>query len=229
MIAAIDLSKLILWIIRIILPILVFYLAYLIFTRAFSYLGFSKFESVLIVVVSFLFMFPIAIFGFDISNIPILTYNGWILGINTGGAIIPVVISAYLYFKRNLSIKNVFIGTLVVTIVTFFVSCPVPSKGIVSEFPYWLIPCIVACLSSIILFRKNFSKGASQAYISSTFGVLIGADFLHLPELLSYTPGKIGTTATIGGAVLFDLIFITGILAVILYGAVMFKYKSNNY
>lgn len=229
MIVAINFSQILLWIIRIILPILVFYLAYLLFTRAFSYLGFSKIESVIIVFVSFLFMFSIVIFGFNISNIPILTYNDWILGINTGGAIIPAIISIYLYFKKNLSIKNVLIGTAIVTIVTFLVSNPVPSKGIVSTFPYWLLPCVAACLASIILLRKNFSKGASLTYISATFGVIIGADFLHLPKLLSYTPGKIGTMATIGGAVLFDLIFITGILAVVLYGAIMFKYKGNTY
>lgn len=229
MIASINLYQIILWIIRIILPILVFYLAYLLFTKAFSYLGFSKFESIIIIFVSFLFMFPIVLFGFDISNIPILTYNDWILGINTGGAIIPAILSIYLYFKKNLSLKNMLIGTTIVAIVTFFVSTPVPSKGIVSTFPYWLLPCIAACLVSIIIMRKNFSKGASLTYVSATFGVIIGADFLHLPELLSYTPGKIGTMATIGGAVLFDLIFITGILAVLLYGAIMFKYKSNNY
>jgi len=229
MIAATNLSQMILWIIRIILPILVFYLAYLLFTRAFNYLGFSKLESVIIVFISFLFMFPIALFGFDISNIALLKYNGWILGINTGGAIIPIIISIYLYFKKNLQMKNVLIATTAVTIITFFVSRPIPSKGIVSTFPYWLLPCIFACIASIILFRKNFSKGASLTYVSSTFGVLIGADFLHLPELLSYTPGKIGTMASIGGAVLFDLIFITGILAVFLYGAIMFKYKTNNY
>jgi uncharacterized membrane protein len=228
MIAAIGLSQIILWIIRIILPILVFYLAYLLFTRAFTYLGFSKLEAVIIVFVSFLFMFPIILFGFDISNIALLKYNDWILGINTGGAIIPIMISIYLYFKKNLSLKHVIIATLIVTIITFFVTEPVPSKGIISIFPYWLFPCIAACFSSIILLRKNFSKGASLAYISSTFGVLIGADFLHLPELLSYTPGKIGTMAIIGGAVLLDLIFLTGILAVLLYGAIMFKYKSNN-
>lgn len=229
MIVAINFSQILLWVIRIILPILVFYLAYLLFTRAFNYLGFSKIESVLIVFVSFLFMFPIVLFGFDISNIPVLTYNEWILGINTGGAIIPTIISIYLYFKKNLSIKNVLIGTTFVTIITFLVSNPVPSKGIVSTFPYWLLPALAACLISIILLRKNFSKGASLTYVSATFGVIIGADFLHLPELLSYTPGKIGTMATIGGAVLFDLIFITGILAVFLYGTIMFKYKSNNY
>jgi len=229
MIAAIDFSKLILWVIRIILPLLIFYLAYLLFTRAFSYLGFSKIESVIIVVISFLFMFPIVLFGYDISNIGIINYNGWILGINTGGAIIPILISLYLYSKNNLSIKNATISILIVTAITFFVTYPVPSKGIVSPFPYWLLPCIAACVISVILTRKDFSKGASLTYLSSTFGVLIGADFLHLPELLGYTPGKIGTMATIGGAVLFDLIFVSGILAVFLYGSIMFKYKSHNY
>jgi uncharacterized membrane protein len=104
----------------------------------------------------------------------------------------------------------------------------VPNQGIVSRFPFWLLPAIVACIISVILFKKSFSRGAVLAYSSSTFGVLIGADFLHLPELLSYAPTKIGTMATIGGAVLFDLVFLTGIIAVLVYGIIMYKYRVNN-
>ena len=51
--------------------------------------------------------------------------------------------------------------------------------------------------------------------------------FLHLPELLGYTVDKV-TPAIIGGAVVFDMIFITGILAVLLDGAIMFRQSSKN-
>jgi hypothetical protein len=225
MFASISILEIARWILSVAIPIILFYVIYFVLTKAFRYLGFSPLESILIVVVSFLFTFPIIVFGYDMSNIAIFSYNNWIVGINTGGALIPIIISIYLIIKRDIPLLKVFIGILVVTVVTYFVTKPVPSQGIVSNFPDWLLPGIVACISSVILLRKDFNKGAPLAYASATIGVLIGADFLHLYKLLSYEPTKLGTIAVIGGAVLFDLIFITGILSVIIYGVIMYKYK----
>ena len=216
------------WALYISITILAIYLVYLLLTRAFKYLGFSDFESTIIVIISFIFTFPIVIRDFDISNIALISYNGWIIGINTGGALIPILISIYLVIKRNVSWKYVAVSTLLVTIMTYFVTSVEQSQGIVSQFPFWLLPAIVACIASIALVKRGFSKGAVLSYSSSTFGVLIGADFLHLPELLGLQPTKIGTMATIGGAVVFDLIFLTGILAVLIYGVIMYKYKPSN-
>jgi uncharacterized membrane protein len=230
--AGISIFEIILWIIRVSLPILTIYLIYLLLTKAFKYLGFSDLESTIIVIISFIFTFRIVFFGYDISNVTLIPYNNWIVAINTGGALIPIILSFYLIYKRKISYKQVIIATIIVTIVTFFITRVEPSKGIVASFPYWLIPAVFAavfaCISSIILFKKNFAKGATLAYSSSTFGVLIGADFLHLPELLNNTPTKLGTMARIGGAVIFDLIFLTGVIAVLIYGIIMFKYRTNS-
>jgi len=227
MLATVDLIKILLWILNIIVPIFVFYIAYLILTKAFNFIGFSTLEAIIIIFVSFLFSFSIIIFGYEISNIALFSYNGWIVGINMGGAIIPILISIYLILKKKIPLKKVGIGVIVVSIVTFFVTNPDPIKGIVSRFPYWLLPAFFACLASIFLLKKNFIKGAPLAYISGTFGILIGADFFHLPMLLSYPPTSLGTKALIGGAVLFDLIFVTGILGVIFYGTIMYKYRKK--
>ncbi len=226
--AEISLIEILIWVIRITLPIVAVFLIYSLFTKAFKYLGFSNIESTLIVIVSFIFTFPIIIFGYDISNIPLFKYNNWILGINTGGAIIPLLISFYLVYKRKISYKQVLIATIIVTIITFFITRVEPTQGVVASFPYWIIPAILACFTSIIIFNKNFAKGAVLSYSSSTFGVIIGADLLHLKELINNSPTKLGTMATIGGAVVFDLIFLTGIFAVLLYGIIMFKYRTNN-
>jgi hypothetical protein len=48
----------------------------------------------------------------------------------------------------------------------------------------------------------------------------------HLPKLLSYTIDK-PTNAIIGGAVVFDMIFLTGILAVLLDGIIMFRQRKK--
>lgn len=227
MLATTSLTQIGLYILYLILPIIAIYIAYLILTKAFNYMGFSSLEAIIIVIVSFLFGFPIILFGINISNIHLFSYNDWIVSVNTGGALIPIILSIYLIIKKKIPLKEVGVGVLAVTIITFFVTNPEPTKGIVSHFPYWLLPAIVACFSSIFLLRKDFIKGAPLAYISGTFGVLIGADFLHLPGLLQYPPTTLGTKAIIGGAVVFDMIFITGILAVISYGIIMFKQRSK--
>lgn len=224
--ALFELTQLGLYLLYVLLPLLALYIAYLIITKAFKDMGFSSVEAIVIVFVSFIFGFNIIIFGFNISNIYLFSYQNWIVGINTGGAIIPIVLSIYLILKKNISLKKILIGMLVVTIITFFVTHPVPEKGIVSSFPYWLLPAIFASLTSVFLSWKNFSKAAPLAYISGTIGVLLGADFLHLPELLSF-PIETTTYAVIGGANVFDMVFITGILAVIVDGILMYRQKSK--
>jgi len=226
MFAFTDLTQIGLWILYISIPIIALYLLYLVLTKAFRYMGFSSIEAVFIVFVSFLFGFEIIIFGFNISNIYLFSYGNWRVGINMGGAVIPILLSVYLTIKKKISLNTVFIGIIIVTIITFFISKPVASKGIVATFPYWLLPAFSSSICSVILSWKDFIKAAPLAYISGTIGVLIGADFLHLPELLSYSSDKT-TNAIIGGAVVFDMIFITGIIAVILDGIIMFRQRKK--
>jgi uncharacterized membrane protein len=221
-----ELAQLGLSLFLIILPIFVLYIAYLIVTKAFKDMGFSSLEAIIIIFISFIFVFDIVFYGFNISNIYLFSYQNWLVGINTGGAVIPIILSIYLTKKKDISLKKVGIGILIVTIVTFFVTYPVAEKGIVSPFPYWLLPAIFASITSIILLWNNFQKAAPLAYISGTIGVLIGADFLHLPELLSI-PIQTNTFAVIGGANVFDMVFITGILAVIVDGILMYRRKKT--
>ena len=226
MIAIADLTQIGLFILYISLPILALYIAYLILTKAFRYMGFTSLEAIIIVFVSFLFGFEIIIFGFNISNIYLFSHENWRLWINMGGAIIPILLSIYLTVKKKIPLKKIGIGILIVTIIAFFVTRPVAGKGIVATFPFWLLPAFFASLTSVFLLWKDFIKAAPLAYISGTIGVLIGADFLHLPELLGYSVKEV-TPAVIGGAVVFDMIFITGILAVILDGFIMFRQRSK--
>lgn len=221
-----SLEQLGLWILYISIPIIVLYLIYLVLTKAFKYMGFTKIEAIIIVLVSFLFGFEIIIFGFNISNIYLFDHGNWRIGINMGGAVIPILLSIYLTKKKKIPLKKIFFGILAVTIIAFFVTNVVVDRGIVAYFPYWLLPAFFASFASVFLSWKNFHKAAPLAYISGTIGVIIGADFLHIPELLSFTPDKV-TPAVIGGAVVFDMIFITGILAVILDGVIMFRQRSR--
>ncbi|KYK23114.1 hypothetical protein AYK24_01490 [Thermoplasmatales archaeon SG8-52-4] len=226
MLVAWNLTQIGLWILYILIPLIIIYIIYLMLTKAFNYMGFTSLEAIIIVFVSFLFSYEIHILGINISNIYLFSSDNWRVGINLGGAIIPILLSIYLIFKKKIPLKYIALGTLVVTIIAYLVSHPEPDKGIVASFPFWLLPAFFASIASVILLRKNFKKAAPLAYISGTIGVLIGADFLRISQLLSYSVDKV-TPAIIGGAVVFDMIFITGIIAVLLDGAIMFRQSSK--
>jgi uncharacterized membrane protein len=213
----------------ILLPVLVLYFVYLIVTKAFNDMGFSSLEAIIIVFVSFLLGSGIIddALGISFSNIPLFRYHtNWVVGINVGGAVIPILLSVYLALKNRLNLAMVLLGIGVVTMVTFLVTTPDPERGIVSTFPYWMLPIVAASVFSIIVSWKERNKAAPFAYTIGTLGVLIGADGLHLMSLLQHEaePTRI---AVIGGANVFDMVFITGILAVLLDGLFIIQKKRK--
>lgn len=212
------------YILYVFLILIAFYIGYLIVTKAFQYMNFTSIEAIVIVFVSFILGAGIIdeFFGISFSNIHLFEYNNWIVGINTGGAIIPVILSVYLFIKNKLKLSKIFLGILIIAVITFFVTEPIPQRGIVAKFPFWILPIFFASLVSIILSWKEIQKAAPFAYISGTIGVLIGADFFHLISLIE-TEIEQTRFAVIGGANIFDMVFITGILAVFVDGLLLFK------
>ncbi len=230
MIAATSLlGQLLGYLLIVLLPILALYMVYLIITKAFKDIGFSSIEAVIIVFLCFLLGSGLidAYAGISFSNIPLFRYqNSWIVGINLGGAVIPLLLSIYLSFKNTLKPLKVLLGMGIIAAVTFLVTYPDPEKGIVSVFPFWLLPIICSSVVSIIFYWKEKNKAAPFAYVIGTLGVLLGADGFHLIRLLQY---EVQTTryAVIGGAHVFDMVFITGILAVFLDGLLIVQQKRK--
>jgi uncharacterized membrane protein len=127
-----------------------------------------------------------------------------IIALNVGGCILPVLLSIYLLFKAPLI--PVAICTLIMIIVSKSLSRPVPSVGIALPA---IIPPIVAGVLALIFARHN---APAVAYISGVLGVLIGADLLNLNKL-----SKVGRgVMSIGGAGVFDGIYLVGIIAVLI-------------
>jgi uncharacterized membrane protein len=122
------------------------------------------------------------------------------LAVNVGGAIIPVIICLLLLPRAPFF--PTLIGTAVSVLTCYFLAKPVPGIGITIPT---LIPPAVAIFCAFIFSPKN---RAPAAYISGVLGVLIGADLLHLWNLPPY-----GGLMSIGGAGVFDGIFLVGILA----------------
>ena len=183
---------------------LISFLIYSILSYVFEEVGFKWWEASLIVFSSLLFR--------DI-NIYFIQYRNAIIGINLSGALLPLLISTYLIYSRKIFIR-VLPGIAIVSFVAYMVSYPT-SEGIVSPFPYWLLPPICAGLYSLIAGYKNKKRVASIAYSSGTFGAIIGADFLHLREFLEINATR-KIFASIGGAAILDMVFLTGIIAVII-------------
>jgi len=111
-----------------------------------------------------------------------------------------------IYLFRFVPIWRIIVATGVVTAITYFIAKPV--KGIGITLPA-LIPPIFSAIISFLLFSQN---PAPLAYISGVLGTLIGADLLHLKDVTKMGVGVM----SIGGAGVFDGIFLVGIIAVLL-------------
>ncbi|MFH2068982.1 MAG: DUF1614 domain-containing protein [Candidatus Omnitrophota bacterium] len=122
------------------------------------------------------------------------------LAVNVGGAIIPVLICLLLLPKAPFF--PTIISTMISILTCYFLAKPVPGIGITIPT---LIPPAVAIFCAFIFSPR---KRAPVAYISGVLGVLIGADLLHLSNLPLYSG-----LMSIGGAGVFDGIFLVGILA----------------
>jgi len=128
------------------------------------------------------------------------------LSINIGGAIIPLLISLYLLTKVPLDL--VIIPVVLMVVISNRLARLIPGKGI--AVPALLSAVIVA----IIAFIAAPEFAPLVAFIAGTFGVLIGADLLHLPSVMRKGQGIL----SIGGAGVFDGIFLIGIISALLAG-----------
>ncbi len=135
-------------------------------------------------------------------EVPVRYESG--LAINLGGAIIPLLLSLYLLFRVPL--WPVAIATVVMVVIAKFLTRPVPGRGLAIPM---LIPPLLAALLAILL-AGEFA--APCAYISGVLGTLIGGDLLNLGKARRLGVGMV----SIGGAGVFDGIFLVGIVSVLL-------------
>ncbi|MGC1778614.1 MAG: DUF1614 domain-containing protein [Xanthobacteraceae bacterium] len=139
-------------------------------------------------------------------EVPVVSHwQGTVIAVNVGGAVIPALLSLYLLIKRDLWIKGA-IATAIVAVVLHWLANPVPGLGI--AIPVF-VPVVVTAAVALILSRQD---AAPLAYIGGALGTLIGADLTNLDKVR----GLGAPVASIGGAGTFDGIFLTGILAVLI-------------
>ncbi len=136
-------------------------------------------------------------------RVPLFQHKCTKLAINVGGALIPTVVSFYLWMHGSLITPIVATG--IVAFIVNRVARPVPGLGIATPI---FIPPLAALLVAFILAAGDAPR---IAYIAGTMGTLIGADIMNLNKIQNLG----APVASIGGAGTFDGIFVTGILAVL--------------
>jgi uncharacterized membrane protein len=127
-----------------------------------------------------------------------------VIAVNVGGAVIPTVFALYLLGRAPLI--PTLISNAIVTLASHAMARVVPGVGI--SLPAF-IPPLVAVGSALLLAGES---AAPVAYIAGSLGTLIGADLLNLNKIKN-----IGAqVVSIGGAGVYDGIFLVGVIAAFL-------------
>ncbi len=167
----------------------------------------------------------------SLINIPLIPFGEGFIGINVGGAVVPIVLSVYLIRKKGLPFNEFLIGVILVALVSFLVTDYVPGVGVIAEFPWWLLPPFTAFLVAAFAYWHERPSSAALAYVSGTLGTLLGADIVRLPQILSGpAPEAVNGQApilAIGGAGVFDMVFLAGILAVTMETGLLVRAREN--
>jgi uncharacterized membrane protein len=197
----------------------------------FETVGFKLSEALLIFIgstVLFLTSFPSILLyfrgslGFGIIDVPLgfllfrdfLTVgprNELAIGFDLAGFLIPFLISLKMMIDHRSPIKASLIGVSVIAIFSYLSSGYVAGEGVIIQNIYAI--AIAASIVGIALSKKQWASVGPIAYVSGSLGVLLGADVVRIGNILSYYPSGFAF-ASIGGAGVFDAIFLVGVLAV---------------
>jgi uncharacterized membrane protein len=198
----------------VLLPFLVFMLFFQIAAFSFAKLGLSPHGAVLLLGLSLIggiINIPVSrrLIKERMSPLNYLFYypprvSEQVIAVNLGGAIVPVLFSFYLLHRSPL--LPTILAAVIVAIVSKALARPVPGMGI--SLPAF-IPPLVAAAAAVLLAREY---AAPVAYIAGVWGTLAGADLLNLNKFRDIG----GHVLSIGGAGVFDGIFLVGIVAALL-------------
>ncbi|MCA9076801.1 MAG: DUF1614 domain-containing protein [Planctomycetaceae bacterium] len=136
-----------------------------------------------------------------------------VIAVNLGGCIIPCLIAVW-QMPNLLQADSAVTGRLLAVSATNIAACYLaarPVAGVGIMMPGLLSP-LVAVGMTWLLCPEAMEQRVSIAYVSGIAGPVIGADLLHLRDILKVPVGML----SIGGAGTFDGIVLSGILAALL-------------
>lgn len=126
--------------------------------------------------------------------------------LNAGGGLIPLALAVYLL--PGLPLAETGAAVFLTMLSVNRLARQTPRRGI--SIPM-VVTALLAAFFAILLAPE---AAAPVAFVSGVFGVLIGADLMHVPAMLRRGEGAV----SIGGAGVFDGIFLVSILSALLAG-----------
>ncbi|HEB76717.1 MAG TPA: DUF1614 domain-containing protein [Nitrospirae bacterium] len=127
-----------------------------------------------------------------------------VIAVNLGGAVFPGLLS--LYLLRQVPVSTALAATAVTSLAAFMLSKPVQGVGVVMPA---FVPPIISAVVAVLMAREYAPQ---VAYISGVMGTLIGADLLRLRQIRRLKAPFL----SIGGAGVFDGIYLVGLVSVLL-------------
>ncbi|MDK2989454.1 MAG: hypothetical protein PWR16_983 [Methanoculleus sp.] len=150
----------------------------------------------------------------SLIDIPLVPVGKTVIAVNVGGAVIPFFVTAAMVAGGRVSRYKTLAAVGAVSLIAYAFATPVPGLGI--TMPFYIAP--LAGAAAGLLLARGCRTAPGLAYAGGTMGTLLGADILNLanPEVLAALAGGRATVLSIGGAGIFDGIFVTGVLSVLL-------------
>jgi len=189
----------------VLIPALVIFNLLLISEEVFESIGLRFYQAMLVTVG--------ALLG-SLINIPLVPIGEAVIAVNVGGAVIPLFVTIGMVARSRVSPSKTLAAIVFVSLVAYAFATPVPGLGI--TMPFYVAP--LAGAATGLLLARGCQTAPGLAYAGGTMGTLLGADILNLanPAVLAALAGSKATVLSIGGAGIFDGIFITGVLSVLL-------------
>ncbi|GAB6943550.1 DUF1614 domain-containing protein [Vulcanisaeta sp. JCM 14467] len=135
------------------------------------------------------------------------------LEVNIGGAVIPTIVSIYListYLIHDMLILASFIVSLIISSLIIWQNARlIPGIGITLPTALPVLLTLMFTLISTAVFHAN---PLAFSYSLGSLSTLLGADILNIRKVIRLMRGYV----SIGGAGVFDGIYITGLMSLIL-------------
>jgi len=138
------------------------------------------------------------------------------IAVNLGGAIIPVAMACYLLYRASAVMEvntlylHVAVATLIVAAMAYVTTRPMVGLGLRAPL---FVPGLTALLCGILLAGGwGLPAAGVIAFVSAIFGILLGADIAHLPQVGALEVPQV----SIGGAGTFGAILIGCILSALI-------------
>ena len=153
-----------------------------------------------------------------VANVPLWISGETYLMVNIGGTIVALLLIRHWIRHKKLPLLALLLGTALVTFIAWRIVVFDPAYGIVSEYPLFFLPIAGALAFALLLSIRKPVLGAPVAYASGSLGALVGADLLHVPDIHAhFANATTRTIISIGGAGVFDMVFLAGTSAMALH------------